>query len=138
MIKWAGRLITFYGLAHTLGALIFEGAAKHAGAWFSRELWGEDLANMSAANSAYWLSLSSGGPGLVLIGLTILWLAHRGVTPPTFIAWTLAALTALDIVILGPMIGQWLIMVTACALLLVGARRAKGRRQPAAEANRSS
>ena len=44
MIKWAGRLIVLYGAAHTLGALTVEGAARHAGAWFSGELWGDDLA----------------------------------------------------------------------------------------------
>ena len=38
MIKWAGRLIVLCGAAHTLGALTVEGAARHAGAWFSGEL----------------------------------------------------------------------------------------------------
>ena len=86
MIKWAGRLIVLYGAAHTLGALTVEGAARHAGAWFSGELWGDDLANMSPANSAYWLSVDSFGVPLILIGLTVLWLARRGITPPPFIA----------------------------------------------------
>ena len=40
MIKWAGRLMVLYGAAHTVLALTVEGAARHAGAWFSGELWG--------------------------------------------------------------------------------------------------
>ncbi len=35
-ITWAGRLVVFYGAAHTIGALTVEGAAKHASTWFSR------------------------------------------------------------------------------------------------------
>ena len=89
MIKWAGRLIVLYGAAHTLAALTAEGAASHAGAWFSGELWGDDLANMSPAMSAYWLTVNSFGLSLIVVGLTVLWLDRRGITPPTFIAWTL-------------------------------------------------
>jgi hypothetical protein len=62
MITWAGWLIVFFGAAHTLGALTAEGAATHAGAWFSQELWEDDLADMSPAMSAYWLSVNSFGP----------------------------------------------------------------------------
>jgi hypothetical protein len=40
MITWAGWLIVGYGSAHTLGALTAEGAAGHAGAWFSGRFWG--------------------------------------------------------------------------------------------------
>jgi hypothetical protein len=61
MIKWAGWLIVFYGTAHTLAALTLEGAAGHAGMWFSGELWGEDFSAMSAAGTAYWFSLASFG-----------------------------------------------------------------------------
>lgn len=71
MIGWAGRLILLYGAAHTLGALTVEGAARHAGAWFSGALWWDDLAAMSPANSALWLSLGSFGVPLVLVGLTV-------------------------------------------------------------------
>jgi hypothetical protein len=124
MIKWAGRLIVFYGAAHTLGALTVEGAARHAGAWFSGELWGEDLSRMSPANSAYWLSVGSGGVPLVLIGLLVLWLDRRDITPPPFIAWTLGIWTVVDAVVLGPTPGQWLIVLLASGLLLAGARRA--------------
>lgn len=123
MIRWAGRLIAFYGAAHTLGALTALGAARHAGTWFSGELWGQDLASMSPAMSAYWLSVNSFGPPHVLIGLTVLWLNRRGITPPTFIAWGLGAWTAIGVVIAGPGVGQDLILVVACGLLVAGARR---------------
>ena len=123
MITWAGRLITFYGAAHTLGSLTALGAARHAGAWFSGELWGQDLASMSPAMSAYWLSVNSFGPPHVLIGLTVLWLNRRGITPPPFIAWALGAWTVIGVVAAGPGIGQDLILLVACGLLVAGSRR---------------
>jgi Family of unknown function (DUF6463) len=132
MIKWAGRLIVFYGAAHTLGALTVESAARHAGAWFSGELWGDDLANMSPANSAYWLSVDSFGVPLILVGLTVLWLDRRGITPPPFIAWTLGIWTVVDAVVLG----EWLILLLASGLLLAGARRAARRANSAPHADK--
>lgn len=125
MIKWAGWLITFGGVGHTLGALTFEGAAGHADAWFSGALRHEDLSDMSAAGSAYWLSLASFGPPTILLGLTVLWLNRRGTTPPSFIAWTLLALTAVDAVVLT--FTPWVLSLVASVLLLAGARRAKER-----------
>jgi uncharacterized protein DUF6463 len=130
MIKWAGRLIVLFGAAHTLLALTVLGAASHAGAWFSGELWGDDLANMSPAMSAFWLSVDSFGVPLIVVGLMVLWLDRRGITPPTFIAWTLGIWTVVDSVIAGPGVGQGLILVVAIILLLVGARRAKHHDKP--------
>jgi len=127
MIKGAGRLIVLYGSAHPLGALTAEGAARHAGTWFSGELWGEDLAAMSPAMSAYWLTVNSFGPPLILIGLTVLWLDRRGVPPPPFLAWSFAAWIVLGIVVAGPGVGQDLILLIAAGLLLAGARRAAKR-----------
>jgi hypothetical protein len=132
MIKWSGWLIALFGTAHTLGALFVEGAASHAGAWFSGELWDEDLSDMSPANSAYWLSLESFGPQLVLIGLTVVWMARRGIVPPTFIGWTLGVWTVVDTVILGLGVGQGMLFVLAVVLLLVGSYRAKRQADPVA------
>ncbi|MGX7827910.1 DUF6463 family protein [Actinokineospora sp. 24-640] len=132
MIKWAGWLIALYGAAHTLGSLTVEGAARHAGAWFSGELWADDFADMSAANSAYWLSLGSFGVPLILIGAIVLWLDRRGITPPPFIAWTLGIATIVDAVILLPT--PWPILLLANVLLLAGARRAARRPAGAAPA----
>jgi hypothetical protein len=123
MIRWAGWLITLYGAVHTLGALTVLGAARHGGVWFSGGLWGADLVNMSPVMSAYWLSVNSFGVPLVVVGLTVLWLARRGITPPPFIAWTLGIWTVVDIVVSGPLPPQWLIILLANILLLVGARR---------------
>lgn len=125
MIKWAGWLIVFFGAAHTLGALTVLGAADHAGTWFSGGLWRDDLANMSPANSALWLSLESFGVPLIVVGLVVLWLDRRGTTPPTFIAWVLGIWTVLDAVIL--VLTPWPIMLVAVGLLLAGARRAEPR-----------
>ncbi|MGW5121195.1 DUF6463 family protein [Streptomyces noursei] len=123
MIKWAGWIITLFGTAHTLLALTVEKAARHAGTWFSGGLWSEDLAAMSPAGSAYWLSLESFGPPLILVGLTVLWLDRRDITPPAFIAWALGAWTVVDAVVLP--LTPWPLIALACALLLIGARRAR-------------
>lgn len=102
-----------------------EGAAGHADAWFSGELWGEELSDMSPAMSAYWLSVNSFGPPVILIGLTVLWLTHRGITPPSFIAWSLGTWVVVDTLLSGPGVGQGLIILVASGLLLAGARRAR-------------
>ncbi|WP_448609235.1 DUF2867 domain-containing protein [Geodermatophilus sp. URMC 60] len=124
-IRWAGWLIALYGTAHTVGALTVEGAAGHAGAWFSGALWRDDLADMSPANSAYWLSVDSFGVPLTVVGLTVLWLDGHGITPPPFIAWTLGIWTVVDAVVLLPT--PWPILLLATVLLLAGARRAEHR-----------
>lgn len=130
MIKGAGWLIVLYASAHTVGALTVEGAAGHAEAWFSGELWGDDLSTMSPAMSAYWLSVNSFGPPLLVIGLTVLWLDRRGITPPPFIAWSMATWIAIGALVAGPGAGQDLILLVAAGLLLVGAHRAKRRASP--------
>ncbi|MEU3352854.1 DUF6463 family protein [Streptomyces sp. NPDC037389] len=128
MIKWAGWIITLYGAAHTLGALTVEKAGSHVGAWFGGALWRDDLAGMSPANSAYWLSLASFGPPLILLGLTVLWMDRRGITPPSFIAWALLALTLVGAVVL--FLTPWPVILFASVLLLVGVRRAARRGDP--------
>lgn len=126
MIKWAGWLLVFYGAAHTIGALTVLGAGRHAGAWFSGALWQHDLAVLSPENGAYWMSLNSFGIPLIVLGLTVLWLHRRGITPPQFIAWTLGVWTVVDALVLA--FTPWPIMLCANGLLLAGARRAERQR----------
>lgn len=127
MIRWAGGLIVFYGLAHTLGALTAEGAARHAGVWFSGQLWGADLATMSPAMGAYWLSINSFGPPLILLGLTTLWMDARHITPPSFIGWALITWVLVGVVVIGVGVGQDLILLVASALLVAAPHRARRR-----------
>lgn len=124
---WGGALIAVYGTAHTLGALFVLGAVRHAGTWTSGKLWAEDLTDMSPAMSAYWLSVASFGPPLILVGATVLWLNRRGITPPSFIAWVVLAWLVLDIMLAGPGVGQGIILLAGTALLLLAAQRAKRR-----------
>ncbi|MFI5524466.1 DUF6463 family protein [Streptomyces platensis] len=133
MIKWAGWLLVFLGAAHTLLALTLEGAARHAGEWFSGALWHEGFSDMSPANSALWLSLESFGPPLVVVGLIVLWLDRRGITPPPFIAWALGMWSLVGAVIL--ITTPWPIGLLACILLWAGGRRAAGRAHPAPQAD---
>jgi hypothetical protein len=128
MIKWAGWILTLSGAAHTLGALTAEKAARHAGTWFSGGLWHEDLSEMSPAGSAYWLSVDSFGPQLVVIGLIVLWLDRRGITPPRFIAWILGIWTVVDAVVQP--FTPWPLGVLAIVLLVVGGRRASSHDKP--------
>jgi hypothetical protein len=122
MIKWAGWLIVFFGAAHTLIALAIVGTGSHLAAWFSAALWHDDLANMSPANSAFWLSLYSFGVPLILVGLLVLWLDRRGITPPAFIAWVLGIWISVGAVVL--LLTPWPILLFAAGLLLIGIRRA--------------
>lgn len=128
MIKWAGRLIVFIGVGHMLSALVLT-APHHAGAWFSGAVWNEDLAAMSSANGAYWLTFGSFGIPQIVIGLMVLWLDRRGIVPPSFIAWTLAGSAVLGGVIFGP--SPWPVDLLSAGLLLAGARRAARDGDPA-------
>ncbi|MVU77631.1 hypothetical protein GPX89_10310 [Nocardia sp. ET3-3] len=124
MVKIAGWLMVFFGVAHTTAALTFDKAARHAGTWFSGGLWHEATHNftpMSQAGAAFWFSIEIFGPPMLVIGLIILWMDRRGITPPTFIAWILGVLALLDAIILLPT--PWPLMVLAVVLLLLAARR---------------
>jgi Family of unknown function (DUF6463) len=122
MIKWAGYIITLCGVGHTLGSLV-ETTPSHADAWFDGALWGSENPNeMSDATSAFWYSVYSFGPLLILVGLTVLWLGRRGITPPSFLAWTVAAWTVVGAAFSG--LSPLLLLLIASGLLLAAARRA--------------
>ena len=122
IVRWAGYLIVLIGVGHLVSALALT-APEHLGTWFTRGIWGEDLAAMSPAHGAYWLTFGSFGPLQVVLGLTVLWLDRRGLVPPTFIAWTLAANAVLCGVIFGP--APWPVDLVSAGLLLTAAHRAK-------------
>ncbi len=122
MIKCAGFIIAVYGIAHTLGALFLLGAAQHADAWFSGALWGEDFSDMSAASSAYWFSISSFGIPLTLIGLMVLWMHRRGISPPPFLGVILFAWTMVDAAVL--LLTPWPLLLIASGQLYFCSGRA--------------
>ncbi|WP_280239725.1 DUF6463 family protein [Nocardia abscessus] len=123
MIKWAGRLLVFLGLGHTLGSYVLV-APDHADSWFGAKLWSpeEGISEMSPAMASFWLTTGSFGVPLALIGVLVLWLDRRGIVPPSFVAWTLGAWSVLAGVILEP--APWALAWIAVGLLAVGARRA--------------
>ncbi|MFJ8584656.1 DUF6463 family protein [Streptomyces sp. NPDC093595] len=124
MVKWAGWIIALAGLGHTLGSLV-EAAPDHAGTWFGG-VWNlGDYPGMSDATVAWWYSVFSFGPPLLLIGLTVLWLERRGVTPPLFLSWALVGWVAVGFVVDGP--SPLLVLLVAAGLLAAGARRARRR-----------
>ena len=55
--------------------------------------------------SAYWLSVNSFGPSLIVIGLTVLWLDRRGI-PSGIYSWSLGIWTVVDFVVSGPGLGR--------------------------------
>ncbi len=126
MVHWAGWIIALYGCAHTIGALTVEGAASHAGAWFSGALWNESFSAMSPAGSAFWFSLDSFGIPLILIGLIVVWMYRKDISPPAFLPWCLIGWTIIDATVL--LLTPWPLMLIAEILLVVGIRRSDRKR----------
>ncbi|MHA7957016.1 DUF6463 family protein [Streptomyces sp. L500] len=122
MVEWAGWIITLAGMGHTLGSLV-EAAPDHAGTWFGGGWNLGDYPDMSDATVAWWYSVFSFGPPLLLIGLTVLWLNRRGMTPPLFVSWAMVAWVVVGFVVDGP--SPLPILLVAAGLLLADARRAR-------------
>jgi hypothetical protein len=83
---------------------------------------------MVELTAAFWFTVYCFSVPLILVGLTVLWLQRRGITPPTFIAWTVAAWTLVGEVLSGP--SPLVLLLLAAGLLLAGARRATRRDNP--------
>lgn len=131
MTKWAGWIIILAGVGHTLGSLI-ETVPDHLGSWFSGQLWNEPgYAGLSDAAAGFWYSVFSFGPPLLLIGVMVLWMGYRRISPPAFIAWALAAWVIVTFVASGP--SPLPILLIAAALLLVESSREKRRTRQVSE-----
>ncbi|MET8776941.1 DUF6463 family protein [Nocardia sp. NPDC050713] len=125
MIKWAGWLIVLFpGVGHTVGALV-ETAPDYATDWFNGEGWKVDATAMNYAEATLWYTVFSFGVPFLLIGLMVLWLDRRGITPPAFLAWVVAGWTLVTVAVGGP--SPLLVLLIAAGLLLVGSRRAARR-----------
>ncbi|MCP2317949.1 hypothetical protein APR12_003302 [Nocardia amikacinitolerans] len=125
MIKWAGWLIVLFpGIGHTAGALV-EAAPDHAEAWSDGEGWKADATAMNYAEAALWYTVFSFGVPFLVIGLLVLWLVRRGITPPAFVAWIVAGWTLVTVAVGGP--SPLVVLLVAAGLSLVGSRRAARR-----------
>lgn len=123
MIKWSGWLITLCGIGHTTGALV-QTAPHYARDWFGWHLWRyHDPLAMTHPTAAFWYTAYSFGPPLLAIGLLVLWLDRRGITPPAFLAWGIAAWTLITATLSGP--SPLLLLLIVALLLLIAARRAR-------------
>ncbi|WP_068747106.1 DUF6463 family protein [Tsukamurella pseudospumae] len=122
MIRWAGRLIVVFGVAHTVLALGFKGRA-HARTWVGGGIRNVELGAPEPASSAYWFSLNSFGVPMALLGALVLRLDRRGEAPSYLLAGVLAAWTAQCAVVLTRT--PWPIMAAASGLLFEGTRRAR-------------
>ncbi|GGS43125.1 DUF6463 family protein [Actinokineospora fastidiosa] len=119
MVKWAGGLIALCGLGHSVGALV-QTAPHHAASWLDWALWATpntDPVAMTPTTGAFWYTFYSFGLPLLLVGAIVLWMGVRGITPPGFIAWGLAAWTTVGAVLSGP--SPLLLLLIAAVLLLV-------------------
>lgn len=130
MSVWGGWLVIVYGFAHTVGAFTVEGGAQHASSWLEGDVRGADLNDMSPAMSAFWLTIDSFGPMVVLLGFLTLWVCRQSLAPPRFVPCALLLWVALNLVVLGPGAGQDLLLVVAALLLLGGSRRGRSVARP--------
>jgi hypothetical protein len=71
------------------------------------------------------------GPALLLVGVIVLWMGYRRISPPAFIAWALAAWVVVTFVASGP--SPLPILLIASALLLIESRREQRRARRADE-----
>lgn len=115
---------------HTLGSL-FEAAPEYLRAWLGGQLWSDAVyPGMGEAGEAWWYTLYSFGPMLLLVGLLVLTLDKRGLSVPGFIAGALAGWVIVTAVASGP--SPLLLLLIAAGLLVVGARRSRSTSSPAA------
>ena len=120
-VKWAGRVLVGFGAGHLIGAFALT-VRDHAHRWFSAQLWRpeEGILDMSPAMAAFWLTTGSLGAPLIVLGVLVLWLGRRGMTPPPSVAWMLVAWSLVAAVIVEP--APWLFITLAGGLLLAAAR----------------
>ena len=120
-VAWAGRILVVFGIGHLAGSLALT-SRDHAHRWFSAQLWRpeEGILDMSPAMAAFWLTTGSLGAPLIVLGVLVLWLGRRGMTPPPSVAWMLVAWSLVAAVILEP--APWLFITLAGGLLLAAAR----------------
>ncbi|MFE3447107.1 DUF6463 family protein [Nocardia sp. NPDC059180] len=129
MISWAGRILAFLGAVHLTAATLF--SYRHFAEWFSFGLWtlGADITELSPSIGGFWFGPGSFGAPLLLLGLVVIWMDRRAITPPAFLAWSLLAWTAVCALIFEP--APWVLATAAVVMLLVGIRRAGGQASPA-------
>lgn len=123
MTRWAGWLILLFpGVGHSVGALL-QTAPHHADAWFDLTGWDADATLMDPPEATLWYTVFSFGVPYLFLGFLVLWLDRRGVTPPSILAWGIAAWTVVATAAGGP--SALLVLLPASLLLLVAARRAR-------------
>lgn len=122
MITWAGRVLAFLGVAHVLAATAL--GHRHFGQWFSFGLWAPDadITELPASIGAFWMGPGSFGVPLPLLGCLVVWMDRRAITPPEFLAWSLAIWTAFCALIFEP--APWVVATVAAVMLVIGIRRA--------------
>lgn len=129
MITWAGRILVFLGALHSSLALAL--SSRYFSDWMSLRLWIDDwdVRALPPAVGAFMFGPGSFGLPLVLVGLLVIWMDRRGITPPDFLAWTLLVWTVLCTVVTP---APWVLAGIAAVLLLLGARRSTSARSTSA------
>ncbi|NEW37743.1 hypothetical protein GV794_10740 [Nocardia cyriacigeorgica] len=122
MINWAGRILAFLGAVHLTAATVF--SYRHFAEWLSFGLWSldADITELPAPIGGFWFGPGSFGAPLLLLGVMVIWMDRRAITPPAFLALALLAWTAVCALIFEP--APWVAATAAAVMLLVGIRRA--------------
>jgi hypothetical protein len=131
----AGILVTL-GVGHL--ALTGAVAGARMAGWVESGLWGAVPLRLGADpgetalrdSAAFWSGLGSFAVPLVTLGLLLWWLSGRGIVPPAFVGWTLAAWFVVGGVVLVP--SPMVVGALAGLLLVVAARYRARSSQPEA------
>ncbi|WP_280235947.1 DUF6463 family protein [Nocardia cyriacigeorgica] len=122
MINWAGRILAFLGGVHLTAATLL--SHRHFAEWFTFGLWlpDSDITELPAPIGAFWFGPGSFGAPLLLLGVLVVWMDRRHITPPAFLAVALIAWTLLCALIFEP--APWVLATAAAVTLLIGIRHA--------------
>ncbi|MCP2339775.1 DUF6463 family protein [Actinomadura rupiterrae] len=124
MIWWAGRGLALIGGGHLAIGLLL--SRSYFDDWFALRLWGHWTEDTHQA-SYFWANPAGFGWPLLLIGLTVVWMDRRGITPPLFLAWMVLGWAVVCAVIAEPTPGP--VLVAFAVMLLRGVQKASGRAQ---------
>lgn len=110
--KWIGKTLIIIGIVHScFGLVVFRGGLAQI---VHNNFLGTISLNSNAEKeTAFWFLMT--GFSLILIGALVNWIEGEAIGMPTFLPWSLAAITALGVVMM-PASGFWLLLIPIAGL----------------------